>query len=170
MTGSILWLAQGCGTGRIRFAPGTFGSLAGLVWLALLLATGRWALFAAGMAAGWGISVWACGRAEAILRQHDPGSVVLDELTAVPLCYLGWLIRESARCGGLPPPPVFFAFENALGIAIVFGLFRLLDIAKPWPIRPSQRLPAGWGITADDLLAALGVNVVLLPWLIGGFE
>ena len=47
----------------------------------------------------------------------------------------------------------------------VFGLFRLFDIWKPWPVRHSQRLPGGWGVVADDLLAAVWVNLVLLPIL-----
>ena len=41
-------------------------------------------------------------------------------------------------------------------------LFRLFDIAKPWPIGPSQALPGGWGVTIDDLLAALYVNIIML--------
>ena len=44
----------------------------------------------------------------------------------------------------------------------LFVLFRLFDIAKPWPIRGSQSLPGGWGVTVDDLLAAAYVNVIVL--------
>jgi phosphatidylglycerophosphatase A len=39
---------------------------------------------------------------------------------------------------------------------------RVFDIAKPWPVRQSQSLPGGWGITIDDVLAGLYVNVVVL--------
>jgi phosphatidylglycerophosphatase A len=41
-------------------------------------------------------------------------------------------------------------------------LFRLFDIWKPWPVRQAQRFPGGWGVVADDLLAALWVAVVSL--------
>ena len=41
-------------------------------------------------------------------------------------------------------------------------MFRFFDIAKPWPVRQSQVLPGGWGITIDDVLAAVYVNGVVL--------
>ena len=40
--------------------------------------------------------------------------------------------------------------------------FRVFDIAKPWPVRQSQALPGGWGVTVDDALAAVYVNGVVL--------
>ena len=84
-----LWIAQGFGVGRIPIAPGTFGSVAGLGWFALLLLTGKLWLFAAGTAAGIALSVWLCGVGETVLRQKDPQSVVLDEITAMPVCFWG---------------------------------------------------------------------------------
>jgi phosphatidylglycerophosphatase A len=47
-------------------------------------------------------------------------------------------------------------------VAGVFAAFRLFDILKPWPVRQSQVLPGGWGITIDDLLAAVYVNLLFL--------
>jgi phosphatidylglycerophosphatase A len=44
----------------------------------------------------------------------------------------------------------------------VFAAFRFFDVAKPWPVRQSQALPGGWGITVDDFLAAFYVNAVVL--------
>ena len=44
----------------------------------------------------------------------------------------------------------------------VFALFRFFDVVKPWPVRQSQALPGGWGITVDDALAAVYVNGVVL--------
>ncbi|RME96197.1 MAG: phosphatidylglycerophosphatase A, partial [Verrucomicrobia bacterium] len=41
-----------------------------------------------------------------------------------------------------------------------FGLFRLFDIWKPWPIRSSQALWGGLGVVADDLLAALLAGIL----------
>ena len=48
---------------------------------------------------------------------------------------------------------------------LAFAAFRLFDIWKPWPVGPSQNLPGGWGVTVDDVLAALYVNLV---WLVIG--
>jgi phosphatidylglycerophosphatase A len=42
-----------------------------------------------------------------------------------------------------------------------FAAFRFFDVLKPWPVRQSQALPGGWGVTVDDLLAALYVNLLL---------
>jgi len=169
-----LWIAQGFGVGRIPVAPGTCGSLVGVLWTALLLATGSPWLYAAGVLAGAAVSVWLCGVAERILGRKDPGSVVLDEIAAVPLCFAGWLGLCLWRTGQMPLPGRLFGRELWLTLG-VFGAFRFFDVLKPWPVRQSQALPGGWGITADDLLAALYVNLlvaaVLGAWTLwaGGF-
>ena len=56
----ILWIAQGFGVGRIPFAPGTFGSLVGLLWFAVLLSPGNPWLGLGGMLAATVLSVWLC--------------------------------------------------------------------------------------------------------------
>jgi phosphatidylglycerophosphatase A len=156
----ILWIAQGFGVGRIPFAPGTFGSLLGLLWLAVLLVPGNpwFGLF--GMLAAIVLSVWFCGAAERILRRTDPGSVVLDEIVAVPLCFAVWVGEYLWRHGVLPAPGFFFNRDNWPLTVAVFGAFRFFDVLKPWPVRQSQRLPGGWGVTIDDVLAALYVNLL----------
>lgn len=160
--GFTLWVAQGFGIGRIPFAPGTFGSVLGVGWFALLAASGNPWLLAGGTLAGFGLSVWLCGEAERDLSQKDPGSVVLDEVTAIPACFLGWVALLVWRGGALPPVDYFFSGKNALLTLSAFGLFRFFDIAKPWPVRQSQRLPGGWGVTIDDFLAAVYVNLIML--------
>jgi phosphatidylglycerophosphatase A len=157
-----LWIAQGFGIGRIPFAPGTLGSLLGMGWFALLLASGRpWVLLLGGVA-GLALSVWLCGAAERVLGQKDPGSVVLDEIAAMPICFVAWLGIAYAHTGALPRPDSFFSRGHWLLSVGVFTAFRFFDIAKPWPVRQSQRWPGGWGITVDDLLAAVYVNLVTL--------
>jgi len=63
-------------------------------------------------------------------------------------------------------PEIFFGLWYSpcvLGLVFLqFLAFRLFDIWKPWPIRQSQRLPGGWGIVMDDVLAAVYVNLVML--------
>jgi len=158
----ILWIAQGFGVGGIPFVPGTFGSLVGLLWFALLVATGSIWFLLVGTVVGLCFSVGVVGVAEKILKQTDPGSVVLDEITAMPVCFLGWVAIDLARSGVMPGLDAFFSRSNWPLTLGVFVAFRFFDILKPWPIYQSQRLPGGWGVTIDDVLAAVYVNGVVL--------
>jgi phosphatidylglycerophosphatase A len=158
----ILWIAQGFGVGGSPFAPGTFGSLVGLLWFALLLSAGNIWFLAAGTIAGLWLSVCVCGAAEKILRQKDPGSVVLDEIAAMPVCFFGWAMIGMSQSGALPGLDAFFSLGNWPLTLGVFVAFRFFDILKPWPVGQSQRLPGGWGVTIDDVLAAIYVNGVVL--------
>ena len=158
-----LWIAQGFGVGRIPVAPGTFGSLVGMLWFGLLLMPHSLWFFAAGTIAGVALSVWLCDVAEKALGQKDPGSVVLDEIAALPVCFLAWVGILLWKTGGsLPPFTYFFSAQNWPFTLGIFVACRFFDIAKPWPVRQSQSLPGGWGITIDDVLAAVYVNVVVL--------
>ena len=160
-----LWVAQGFGVGRIPFAPGTFGSVVGLCWFLILLATGSFWLYAAGMLLGIALSVWLCGAAEKILKRTDPSSVVLDEIAAMPLCFTAWVANDWFRHGRWPDPESFFNNQNWVRTAIIFALFRFFDILKPWPVGRSQKLPGGWGVTVDDVLAAIYVGLASLVFL-----
>ena len=139
----VLFLAQGCGLGWSKIGPGTVGSL-GAVFLAwpLKLLLPQQLAYAAFLIGLIGVGIWVCQQATRILAVKDPGSVVLDEIAAVLLIYLfvPWT-WWSAIAG--------------------FVLFRILDIAKPWPIRALERLPGGWGIMADDLFAGAVVGTIL---------
>jgi phosphatidylglycerophosphatase A len=158
----MLFVAQGLGLGRIPVAPGTFGSVLGLLWFALLLWSGDLWLLIAGAVAGFALSVWLCGVGEQLLGQQDPGSVVLDEVTAMPVCFFAWVGIRLWQTGSLPAPSYFFSTRNCLLTLGVFAAFRFFDIVKPWPVHQSQSLPGGWGITVDDFLAAIYVNGVVL--------
>lgn len=157
-----LWIAQGFGIGRIPFAPGTFGSLLGVPWLAALLAAGDIRVFIAGLLLGVAASVWLCGEAERALKETDPPSVVLDEIIAIPVCFAPWIGLCYYRTGALPSFTYFFSKNHWLLSLGVLAAFRLFDIWKPWPVRQSQALPGGWGITVDDVLAGLYVAVFVL--------
>lgn len=158
----ILWIAQGFGIGRVPFAPGTFGSLVGLLWTAMLLVPRSLPIFLIGAAAGVFASVWFCGEAERILNQKDPPSVVLDEIVAMPFCFIyPILLRNSIPHAGMPGPDFIIQRDMQLWTLGAFVSFRLFDIWKPWPVRQSQSLPGGWGVTVDDVLAAGYVNLAL---------
>ena len=162
-----LWIAQGFGVGRIPVAPGTFGSVVGVAWFALLLLTGKLWLFAAGTLAGVALSVWLCGVGEELLGKKDPQSVVLDEIAAIPVCFLGWVAVLAAKTGALPPLEVFFSAYGWLLTLGVFALFRFFDVLKPWPVWQSQSLAGGWGVAIDDVLAAVYVNLAVLLVYVG---
>lgn len=140
--------------GRRLPAPGTWGSLAGLLYFALCFQRATIGAILVASAIGGYLAVALCGEAEVRLRKQDPGEVVLDEVIAIPLCYLGW--RAWLH---LAPPWVLFLAG--------FALFRLFDIAKPLGIRRLQSLPGGWGVVADDLAAALAACATLhmAAWL-----
>ncbi len=160
----LIFVAQGFGSGRLPIAPGTWGSVVGVGWTWALVSTGSVAWFVFGTAALLAAAVWVCDRAEKILGQHDPGSVVLDEIAALPVCFLPVAVMEVLVRGGLDPVGHFGHLPVGLGLIAGFALFRLFDIWKPGPIRVAQRLPGGLGVVADDFFAALSVALVL-PWL-----
>jgi phosphatidylglycerophosphatase A len=158
----LLWLAQGFGIGRVPKAPGTFGSVVGLAWFALLLLAGNLWIFLIGTLIGLALSVWLCGVGEKVLQATDPGSVVFDEIAAIPVCFTGWLVMHLWKTGFFPAPGFFFSKQNWLPTLGVFVAFRFFDVLKPWPVRQSQSLPGGWGVTVDDALAAAYVNIVVV--------
>lgn len=167
MRNLALWIAQGFGLGRFPVAPGTFGSVGGMVWFMVLLSAPSPHLFCAGLAGGILISVITSSTAEGALGQKDPGSIVIDEIVSVPLCFAGWLAVACLEAGAwigfrFAAGPQFWL--KALG---VFILFRFFDVVKPWPARQIQCLPGGWGVTADDLAAAAHVNLCVLGILWG---
>ncbi len=152
----IVFIAKGFGTGCVPKAPGTVGSIAGVGWVALLLLPGDRKLYLLATVIGIFASVWLCTRAEEILQQHDPGSVVIDEIIALPICFLPLVMRD----GGLADPQTVF-IQNWHWAPLAFGLFRLFDIWKPWPVFQVQALPKGWGVTLDDVLAGVYAAAVL---------
>lgn len=166
MNRCLLLMAQGLGSGRIPGAPGTWGSLVGLVWFGCLAAFGNLWVYAVGTVLLLAAAVPICERAERLLQAPDPGSVVLDEIAAVPLCFIGWVIGDQLREGAAPAWPVFFTGAGLWWTVTAFAIFRVLDACKPFPIGRCQRLPGGWGIVADDVAAGLltGAAVGLARW------
>ena len=157
----ILVLAQGFGVGRIPIGPGTWGSLLGIFWTVILCLPNNLWIYLMGMIAGIAGAVWLCGEAEKILRQKDPPSVVVDEIVALPVCFLPVVVKHWFQQGTLPGPGDFFGHAIWPVTIVVFVLFRIFDIVKPWPVKQSQRLPGGWGVVIDDSLAAVYVIAAL---------
>ena len=157
----VLLLAQGLGTGLVPYAPGTFGSILGMLWFIGLAFFQNLYFFLTMQVISFFISVYLCGKAEKILKMPDPGSVVLDEIVAIPLCYTLPVLLYVYRHNCMPDVGYFFIGKTCGRGITGFILFRVFDILKPWPIGNSQKLPGGWGITIDDLLAGLWTSILL---------
>jgi phosphatidylglycerophosphatase A len=127
-------------------APGTWGSMAGMLFFFLgFTQLGIVSYFVIAAAAAY-FAVGVCGQAEIELERKDPGEVIFDEFVSMPVCFIGWQMIVG------PSPRVL----SVLGLlAAGFVLFRLFDIWKPGPIRRLQDLPGGWGVVLDDTAAAL---------------
>jgi phosphatidylglycerophosphatase A len=156
----ILFVAEGFGSGKIPFAPGTWGSLVGLLWIWLLLLPQNSWVYLGGIVLGFFVAVWVGGEAEKILGLTDPGRIVIDEIAAMPLVFWGAFAFDFPRA---PSFESFFQSDKWYLPVAAFALFRLFDVWKPLGIRKIQHLPGGWGLAIDDYLAAiLGFVVMLL--------
>lgn len=133
------------GLGLIGKAPGTLGSLGSIpLAAALVLLAGPWLLAAAALGvfiAGWRLTVL---HLRDVPATKDPQWVVIDEVAAQ------WAVLAAVPF-------------DVLWYAAAFGLFRLFDIWKPWPVRWADRkVGGGLGVMLDDALAAVYAVAVLL--------
>lgn len=156
---SLLWLAQGFGSGRLKPAPGTWGSLVGVLWTLLLLLPGNPTLYFSVTLLTSMIAIPVATRAGRLLGHPDSPSVVIDEIVALPVAFSGYALHWVIAGAGLPPVGSIAHWWPALLAA--FLLFRLFDIWKPGPIRRLQDLPEGWGVVIDDFAAALVAALLL---------
>ena len=133
----VLLLATVGGVGYAPAVPGTLGSLVALPLLPAL-ATLRTRAPLAGwiaLAALLAVAFWAADRADRLLPGHDHGCIVIDEVA-------GMIVA------GLFVPGTWAA------AVLVFVLFRVLDVLKPWPANVLDRhVRSGFGIVSDDLVA-----------------
>lgn len=133
-------LATGFGTGFAPLWPGTAGTIPALVIVFLVGYAGQ-ATLSALAATLTALSVWLAGEAEKLLG-HDNKCIVIDEWAGMAITVL--LI-----------PFTWYWYLFA------FGFFRLFDAIKIFPARQAEKLPSGWGVTADDVVAGLQANVAL---------
>lgn len=169
MTKPRLLAITSFGLGHLKPASGTWGSLPPVVFAAAAVLMGltnqtmergpdlemefawvgmNWWIYHGVLLATFVFFGAACivqgGRAEVRFGKKDPSQVVADETCAqcLPLMFL--------------PAEVLLRTDTALfTVVFAFVAFRVLDIVKPWPANGLQRIPGGWGILIDDLVAAV---------------
>ncbi|RCW55653.1 phosphatidylglycerophosphatase A [Halanaerobium sp. ST460_2HS_T2] len=131
-------LASGFYSGHLPLAPGTWGSLL-MVLLVFFFPILNNIYFISALAIG-GIAIANFEEQQTGIK--DDSKIVIDEMAGQLLAFYTLKTSIPVLIGG-------------------FALFRLFDITKPWLIDKVQRLPAGWGVMLDDILAGLTSLVIL---------
>ncbi len=138
----IHFIAFGLGLGFMPIAPGTFGTLLGVVIYIinfLYLSVSSILLIFLFFISG----IYICGKTAKDIKHHDHPGIVWDEV-------VGYLLTM-----------LFIPF-SLLHLVLGFLLFRFFDILKPWPIRNIDRkVDGGLGIMLDDVLAGLYANIIM---------
>jgi phosphatidylglycerophosphatase A len=139
-----------CGVGYMPLAPGTFGSLVGvIIFLALTRVAGGTVLLLVAILTFTFAGIWAGTRTEEISGRKDPGKIVVDEVAGqlialLPLLLVNWSITM---------------------VMVSFILFRFFDIVKPYPANRLQDLEGGLGVMCDDLVAGAYAAIIVIVGL-----
>ncbi|MCK9218465.1 MAG: phosphatidylglycerophosphatase A [Bacteroidales bacterium] len=137
------WIVSGFGLGLIPLAPGTMGAIGALVPAILIRQYCPQSSFLLILLILVFTVLGIIGTNKMIPRWgEDPSKVVVDEMVGMWVALLwtpsGWL-----------------------SVILAFILFRMFDIAKPLGIRSSEKLPGGWGVMVDDVLAGIYSNIFI---------
>ena len=145
LSNPVHFLALGFGSGLIKPAPGTWGTLTAIPLYLLVMnfmAATSYAYFAI-ISIGFLVGIYLCGKTASDAGVHDHGSIVWDEI-------VGFFITMMLL-------PV--TWQN---VVLGFVLFRLFDIVKPWPIKwLDKHVDGGFGIMIDDVLAGVFAWILL---------
>ena len=148
----VHFLAIGFGSGLLKPAPGTWGTLAGLMLSILLWNITQSNLFFIFLAViSFIFGCYLCQKTSNDLGVHDDGRIVWDEIVAIFLMF------------------VFLPEYNLFTYILTFISFRIFDILKPYPIRYfDEKLESGLGIMVDDILAAIFalISLYIIYWII----
>lgn len=152
----VYWLGIGLGSGMPKRAPGTWGTVGGLIVAIPLMRLGFVPFLIITIVASI-IGIWVCGRTSELMNVHDDPHIVWDEwagmwITLLPFAFIGF--DQLAEIDGVK--------LDWIVILVAFILFRLFDILKPFPISwADKKVSGGLGIMLDDILAGLMAIVVM---------
>jgi len=160
----VYWLGIGLGSGLPRRAPGTWGTVGGLIIAIPLLSLG-FVPFLILTILSCILGIWICRRTAELMQGHDDPHIVWDEwagmwITLLPLSYMG--IADDNFWQNVSQELSIFA------IVFAFILFRFFDIVKPPPIGwADKRVAGGLGIMLDDIIAGIMAAVVWVVVMFG---
>ncbi|WP_420229769.1 phosphatidylglycerophosphatase A [Psychrobacter sp. ER1] len=161
---AVYWLGLGLGSGLPRRAPGTWGTVGGLIIAIPLLSLG-FVPFLILTVLSCIFGVWICGRTAELMQGHDDPHIVWDEwagiwITLLPLSYMG--IADDNFWQNVSQE------LSIVAIVFAFILFRFFDIVKPPPIGwADKRVAGGLGIMLDDIIAGIMAAVVWVVVMFG---
>lgn len=143
------FIAFGFGTGAAPVAPGTFGTLVGLLFYYFMHTASP--VFYAGLVSLFFVAgIYLCDKVSKDIGVHDHGGIVWDEI-------VGYLVS------------LFWVPYAWQWMIIGFLLFRLFDIWKPFPIRLlDKQVTGGFGIMIDDILAGVYANICIQLLIVSG--
>lgn len=156
----IYWLGLGLGSGLPRRAPGTWGTVGGLIVAIPLLSLGFLPFLLITVLSSI-LGIWICGRTSELMKGHDDPHIVWDEwagmwITLLPFSYMSMMADSFWQYISQP--------LSLAALLLAFVLFRFFDIIKPPPIGWADRKVAGGlGVMLDDIIA--GVMAVVV-WII----
>ena len=126
--------------GRTPIAPGFAGSLLTLIiWLFLPM---NWIVQGLVVIFLIVFGIIASGKAARFKKEHDPSEVVIDEVAGMGIAL--FMLPHS-----------FWLYT------VAFIIFRIFDVLKPSIIHRSQKLPGGWGIMIDDVIAGFFTLLII---------
>lgn len=150
MTSKIQQFATVFGIGYFPYTPGTAASAAALlVAIPVDYLLGNRVLLGLAVVCTL-VAVWVSDAYASETGTQDPHECVIDEVAGQ------WLACALAPL-------------TLWGYLLAFLLFRLFDVAKPWPVSKAEQLPGGIGIVADDVVAGLIAGLVALLFWESGF-
>ena len=159
----VYWLGLGLGSGLPRRAPGTWGTVGGLIVAIPLMSLG-FVPFLIITLLSCIIGVWICGRTSDLMGGHDDPHIVWDEWAGMWITLLPFSLMSFAELTFMSTDDItFWQFWQYLtepfsifSITLAFILFRFFDIIKPPPIGwADKKVAGGLGIMLDDIIAGI---------------
>ncbi|MGP4951981.1 phosphatidylglycerophosphatase A family protein [Psychrobacter sp. T6-1] len=160
----VYWLGIGLGSGLPRRAPGTWGTVGGLIVAIPLMSLGFIPFLIITILSSI-IGIWICGRTSVLMQVHDDPHIVWDEwagmwITLLPFSYLGVTTTSFWQD--------IFEATSIFSLIIAFVFFRFFDIIKPPPIGwADKKVAGGLGIMLDDIIAGIMAAFVWLIAMMG---
>jgi len=134
------FIATGFYIGKLRLAPGTLGTLLGIP-IVYLASFNRWTILLA-LGVVFLIGLITSQEVIAASGEEDPEEVVIDEVAGYIACFL-------------------FIEPTLKSYLLALGLFRVIDIFKPFPVNLLERLPGAYGVMLDDVAAGVMTSLLL---------